>query len=742
MKYDKRVVSGILPAVALALLVAAAPTWAASFRTLVNEPFATVCTGPQGAILDTAPARGKVSAMAAGNVVAAQHPVTSLQRAVRGLTLLTRHGGKPPRSAARARFPRMMYRVRNGGLVLPNLVRALQTGTGIGNPANQLTFQFRGWSTADRTALQAYLNNAYPKMRLVYGPPAFNMTITIVLDTSIHPLQGGVYNATTNEIRLPPLSGNFPEDTFVLCLMVLHAFHDDVAFYYDAWEGGMAGAAATVVQTMPGVAPGYDPVDPGPFYAWSVYECENQPALANNTFYPSSGFDGMLAWRIAMARTVWLKAWAEDNNFFSNFNQAYYAASVPGLPGDVPALKEIAATILPEVEGFSFHDWYMRQYILDTSVHTGLKLYTWNAPLEDAVILITDHYLTGPNGDESPRSGTPRLIYWNYDYTLSLYSEEGNVMPTIAATGPGAGETQLIPSFSSVGGPQRITVQLDVNGLRGMYPYAYGVRGFNPGENNFWGSVMGGPVANLDVTGVYNRASIGATRGVWGTLLGSGPRLTPGQISVLITNPLGQQVERKLNVGWDGYTAFLPGGGQAGLTHTFRREGTGMRMISFPLEPTESNAAALLGIDARRLLLARWDPTALPDGAYQIWPRIDPFSPGRGFWVKLYEDVTVDVQGILPPTDRTYALGVPLGWSMVGSPRRVNVPVSELTVQAGTDNPLPFADAVTNGWLQQGFYQYNPPTNAYEMADTIEPFEGYWLRCLMPGGVRVIFPAA
>jgi len=41
----------------------------------------------------------------------------------------------------------------------------------------------------------------------------------------------------------------------------------------------MAGAAATAVQTAPGVSPSYSPYDPGPFYSLSVYECENQPAL-------------------------------------------------------------------------------------------------------------------------------------------------------------------------------------------------------------------------------------------------------------------------------------------------------------------------------------------------------------------------------------------------------------------------------------------------------------------------------
>jgi len=705
------------------------------FRTLDNTPFATRCDGPQGALLAPARAPGQVSVQAASTVLAAQHSVAALRRAEHSLQLLQSAGLKSP--AAEVRFPRMMYRLDGGRLHLPDLMSAQQGALSLGDPTNDITFQFQGFSASDQAALEAYLQSTYPKMRLVYGPPAFDLTVTIVQDDTIHSLQGGIYDVSTNEIRIPPLSGNFPEDTFVLCMLALHAFRDDVALFYDAWEDGMTGAAATAIQTMPGVVSGYDPVDPGPFYCWSVYECENQPALANNTFYPPSGFAGMLVWRVAMARAAWLKCWAEDDRFFSDFNQAYYSAFTDGLQGDVPGLKDLATQVLPSVEGMSFYAWLERQYVLDTSIHTGLKLYTWNIPLEQAVALIAEHYLTGLDGDESPRGGVGRTIYWNYDFTLSLYSEEGNVI-NIPASGAGAGEGFLIPTFYNIGGAQRLTVQLDLNGLRGQYPYPYRVRGFDPGQNDFYGGVLGGPSATLEVEGDFPQADINATRGVWGTSL-TGDRLSPGQITVTITNPQGQEVRRTINVGWDSYVAFLPGGGQAGLTHTFYRPGNGVLLISLPVEPLEAEAAAVLGIDPG-LLLARWDPSALPNGAYQIWPAIDPFAPGRGFWIKLFDNVTVDLEGVLPPEDRDYPVSVPLGWNQVGSPRRQAVAIADLEVQVGTAQLISFTEAVNRGYLQQGFYRYVLGVG-YEITDTISPFEGYWVRCLLPGGLRIIFPA-
>jgi hypothetical protein len=65
-------------------------------------------------------------------------------------------------------------------------------GQPLGDPTNDLTFEFQGWSSTDQQALEAYLQGAYPKMRQVYGPPAFNLTVTIVQDPSIQTLQGGV----------------------------------------------------------------------------------------------------------------------------------------------------------------------------------------------------------------------------------------------------------------------------------------------------------------------------------------------------------------------------------------------------------------------------------------------------------------------------------------------------------------------------------------------------------------------
>ncbi len=693
-------------------------TWAVPFGNVDNTPFATRANGPVGAILISQPAEGvKLGQTAASQAAAAQHSPLFLQRAAHTIQLLQQLGLKS--AAARPRFPRTAYHLSGGQVQLPDLVRAMQDPAQIGDPSNEIQFVFQGFDSAQETAFRSYLDNAMPVARQIYGPPAFDITVTVILDESLEEIQGGIYDVTTNEIHLAPLSGNFVEDTYILMMLVLNAFHDDLAFFYDSWEQGFIGAAATAVQVTPGVAPGYDPVDPGPFYCLSVYEAENQPALGNSTFYPASGFSGMLVWRIAMARAAWYKCYIEDPQFFANFNELYYHSFTEGLQGDVPGLKDIAASVLPAVEGMNFYDWYRRQYVLDTSIRTGSKLYTWNIPLEQAVALIVEHYVTDSSGNEAPRGGQARCIYWNYD-------------------GTSAGEGYLIPTFFNVGGAQLITVQIDLNGLRGEYPYPYSVRGFDPGENDFYGGVRGGPEATIDVVGGFSSSGISAQRAVFGTSL-SGARLQPAQLEITTTNPDGDTFTRTVNVGWDSYVIFLEGGGQSSATHTFLAGSNGLQMITIPVLAEETDAAKLLGIPPGELLLARWEPGGVPSGRYEIWPDIAPFAPGRGFWIRLFCDVTVDLSGVIPDEAASYAVPVKLGWNMIGSPRLQPVPLAQLQVEVGTQAPVSFSQAVMNGWVQEGIYGYDQQSG-YFLADTLQPFAGYWMRCLASGGARIIFP--
>lgn len=707
------------------------------FRNVVNEPFATVAGGPPGAIVVEDSAMSTAAAEASiTRAIHAQHPVSALRRAEHSLRTLQRLGLKGPQ--ARVCFPRRMVHLRDGDIVAGDLVETMQAGQALGDPGNELRFTFEGFSEADETSLRDYLSRALPVAYSVYGRPAFDLDVTVILDDDLDALQGGVYDASANEIRMTPLSGNLSEDTLILMVLVLQAFHDDAGLFYDAWEQGMAGAAATVIQTRSGVAPGYDPIDPGPFYALSVYEPQNQQTLGGPSFYPPSGWAGMLVWRVAMARAAWLKCWIEDSDFFRRFNAAYYDAFTETLPGDVPALRVLAAQVLPQVEGMPFQEWFQRQWVLDTSVRIGPGLFTWNIPLTQSVALIAEYFYTTHEGDEQPRGGQARTTYWSYDFRTSLYAEEGNSI-SIPTSGEGAGEGFLIPTFFNIGGPQNVTVQVDLDSIRLMLPFPYGERGFETGENNLYGSIIGATEGTIDVEGGSGLEDVVVDRGVWGDRITQGA-LSPRQLRITFINADEEQITRVFNVGWDSYVTFLPGGSQETLTHDWSADGTGIHMISFPLTPLTQDLPELLGISSDRLLVARWDPRMSGDSKYRIWPRTDPVAPGRGYWLRVFDDASVTLEGVAESEQRPVTVPLSVGWNMIGPPRVGAVAVQDLELQAGAEEAVGYAQAVEGGIIQDGVYGYSAD-EGYEQRDELTRFEGYWIRCLRADGALLRFPA-
>jgi hypothetical protein len=711
---------------------------AGPFRNVVNEPFATVANGPIGAVVvsDDGIRTATASKAATHRAISLQHNANSLRRAEQSLLTLQRLGLKSP--TARATFPRRLVHLRNGQIVAPDLMRAAQMNTAIGEPTNELRFTFEGFSQADQTALGDYLTRALPVAYNVYGRPAFNLTVNIRLDPDLATIQGGLYDAGSNEIVMARLSGNFAEDSFVLLILVLQAFHDDAGFFYDSWELGFAGAAATAIHTRPGVAPGYDPISPGPFYATSVYEPQNQQDLGGPTFFPESGWSGMLVWRVAMSRSAWFKCWVEDDTFFRRFNEAYYANFSDDLPGNIPALRVLGSQVLPRVEGMPFQEWYQRQWVLDTSIRVGPKLFIWNIPLTQAIALVAEHFYTNVEGDETPRGGQARTTYWSYDFAVSLFAEEGNLI-TIPGTGENAGEGFLIPTFFNIGGPQNITVQVDLGSLRRMLPFPYGQRGFESNENNLYGSIIDANQGTIDVQGGAGLTEEPVTRGVWGGRITSGD-LTPQQLTVTFTNAEEQTITRVMNVAWDSYVTFLHGSQQVSLTRQFSAAGSGLHLISFPLRPLTQNLPELLGVPEDQLLIARWDPQAPGANKYTLYPRTDPVIPGRAYWLRTFSDISLNLSGVLEPEDRPFVVPLKIGWNMIGSPRREPVDISTLMFEAGGEAAVSYQDAVAATIIQDGIFGYSQ-AEGYVQSEQMRPFEGYWIRCMSSGGALLRFPA-
>jgi len=142
-------------------------SWATPFGNVDNTPFATRANGPVGAILISQPAGVGLAQTAVSQASAAQHSPLSLQRAAHTIQLLQQLGLKSP--AARPRFPRTAYHLSGAQVQLPDLVRTMQTPAQIGDPSNEIQFEFQGFDAAQETAFRNYLDNAMPVARQIYG---------------------------------------------------------------------------------------------------------------------------------------------------------------------------------------------------------------------------------------------------------------------------------------------------------------------------------------------------------------------------------------------------------------------------------------------------------------------------------------------------------------------------------------------------------------------------------------------
>jgi hypothetical protein len=128
----------------------------------------------------------------------------------------------------------------------------------------------------------------------------------------------------------------------------------------------------------------------------------------------------MFSVRLGMSGAAWLKVFIENPGFLHAVQCGLLQPGQrhPSLAGDVPALRAIAGSKLPTgVEGISFDDWFTRQYILDTSVSVGRKVYALVTP--DSTIasglqspsVTLNYFETRADGDEILLNGTAYATY-------------------------------------------------------------------------------------------------------------------------------------------------------------------------------------------------------------------------------------------------------------------------------------------------------------------------------------------
>ncbi|MCB1161307.1 T9SS type A sorting domain-containing protein [bacterium] len=184
--------------------------------------------------------------------------------------------------------------------------------------------------------------------------------------------------------------------------------------------------------------------------------------------------------------------------------------------------------------------------------------------------------------------------------------------------------------------------------------------------------------------------------------------------------------------------AFAIDSGEAGVRHFQLQIGpsealpgavaadfaAGWNLVSLPLLPPDLGAGAIFGDDIQGsyFLYGFTESTGyLPTSLLDF---------GRGYWLGLLTDATVDVAGSAQVDTVATHLGEP--WQMVGTGLYKNLALSQARVRR-EGLVLPFDEAVQAGWVSPAVYGWDPALRAYSVADTLELWRGYWIGQLVDG---------
>lgn len=768
-----------LPLIALVLtsLLAHPVSAQTRYRNVRNDKFATVSSGPQSAIIiDTVPGEDAGTHQTRVRSVLSGRWTRQAQSLRGQIAALRKSGYLKPQSVIPVST--VIYERSSGKLVTPAAQTRAAGGRAFGGGA--LTFRFTGFPDADAAFLQSFVNLVYPRIVNLYGAPAITGEVEIVNsgesqsnDVSLlQALAFGAYNASTNQILVPRYSGsiggplNNERMLPALLLNLIHAFHGPAVLQYDAWEQGMARAASAIISRDPAVqafanANGASHfTDPSENISYSLlrfYELLNQPALGNSTFFPASqanvlddnSFGKMFYPRLGMSGAVWLKVYIENQSFFRQFNADYYqqVSANANLAGDVPSLRTIAAGKLPNgVEGITFNDWFTRQYVLDTSVSLGPKLYAFVIPFDPEVESQSQspsvglvYFNTKSDGDETLLNG---IAYATYLDTSNSPVQLGEASKEIVG---GEGLITILAQTDGSSGVGRYSLNFAVGGLvaRTYFPIGFSTdfQGVVVGANSLSGSLTFQQTSLPPVSTRSGTTSV--NNGAFGRSLGS-PATDLSVTTVTYTNA-GITSTFRFNTGDGRYYAILrPQGATTTVSKAFSQTSL-PQLVSFPVRPLSAQADVALGLPSTSFLLNTWNNAISNYTAFSAGqPGTGRLEPGIGYWFKVAAaaggTTTVNITGTPPPTDTDYTIAAPLGWSLIGSPFGTDINLADLRVQYLQNDPVAWADAV-GGLVQPEVYGFDQ-TSGYQTTTVLKgtQWQGYWIRTRVPGGVTLILP--
>ena len=462
------------------------------------------------------------------------------------------------------------------------------------------------------------------------------------------------------------------------------------------------------------------------------------------------------------------------------------------LAGNTPALKNLVASSTPSVEGLPFADWYRRQYVLDTAITTGEKLWAGLQPLTNlesgdtrsVFFGVAQHYSTDANGSETPLGGSGTVRAFNEtglevtNNSVELAADNRLVFNNLGeaeinSQNAPAGELP-IAGFANIGVPPnqieqaRLSILFQIGNAQTIAYFPYNVSGTTTAPSGFYGATIGAINGTVQVQ-VVGGSAVSATlaRAAFKTNLTypSGPRVKTS-FTVAPTGGSTQTLTRNNAWSYSGGREQSLGvlletaPGNAPFALSLSTDGNNkLRMFSLPFTPIQSDEAEVLGVPSTSLLLARYRPNLSPqsfnrDGLvygvtadkHELYPNISqPFAPGRGYWLKVAAPVNRSINGGEPDRAQNFEVPVLGGWNQIGTPFNLPFEVGAIQVRLADGAPVSFATAINNRWISPGIWRWKTE-GGYARVDEgapaeqlLQPFEGYYIFSPQERGIRLIF---
>ncbi|BDI28313.1 hypothetical protein CCAX7_003640 [Capsulimonas corticalis] len=163
----------------------------------------------------------------------------------------------------------------------------------------------------------------------------------------------------------------------------------------------------------------------------------------------------------------------------------------------------------------------------------------------------------------------------------------------------------------------------------------------------------------------------------------------------------------------------------------------GLQMISAPYDYGNFSLDTLFGTDRSKLVI--WQPQLL-QYVVDPTPPADSLHLGYGYWIKLPRATDISFKGTAPTTT---TVDIPLHafWNQIGVPSTTAIDITKLTFlnPATPTQHLSYADAISTKYnvISPTIYGYDPATNSYVKATTLQPWHGYWIKAYIDTTVYI-----